>query len=111
MDRGGRKPGQGGDDGIGVPGTAYDAVVGMLTAMRPLQRERADLMRRHEAGLAEADDLHRYRMARLRLLMLEAANRGVRPPRRAEAVLAERARLTFDALVDRRDQYPEPQPS
>jgi hypothetical protein len=99
--------------GVGVEsfGAAIEAVVGVLTRMRPLRRECDLLMKRHVAGLADAEDLHRYQMARLRLLMLESANRGVRHPMRAAEVLADRSKLTFDAMVDHNDPFPEPQPS
>lgn len=111
MDRDRRTSMQGGVAEVECLSTVIEAVVGVLTAMRPLRRERERLMRRHVSGMADADDLHRYRMTRLRLLMLESANRGVRHPLRAAEVLADRSRLTFDALVDRTDPFPEPQPS
>lgn len=111
MDRDGRTSVQCGDVGVERFGAAIEAVIGVLTRMRPLHRERDLLMERHEAGLADAEDLRRYRMVRLRLLMLDSSNRGVRHPLRTADVLADRARLTFDAMVDRSDQFPEPQPS
>lgn len=111
MYRDGRTSIQGGGVEAAGLGTAIEAVVGVLTAMRPIRRECDRLMGRYEAGAAGAADLRDYRMARLRLLMLQSANRGARHPLRTAEVLADRSRLTFHALVERSDQFPEPQPS
>jgi hypothetical protein len=111
MDRDRQTTTQGGVAGAGCLGTAIEAVVGMLTDMRPLRRERDRLMGRWQAGTADVEDLHDYQMTRLRLLMLDSANRGVRQPLRTTEVLEHRERLTFHAMVDRTDPFPEPQPS
>ncbi|TCK20755.1 hypothetical protein [Pseudonocardia endophytica] len=91
--------------------SAIEAVVGVLADMRPLRRERDRLMGRWTAGVADAEDLREYQMARLRLMMLDSANRGVRQPLRTTEVLEARERLAFHAMVDRTDPFPEPQPS
>lgn len=103
--------GQGTQGGVAFLSSAFDAVVGVMTAMRPLRRECDRLMGRYVAGVADAGDRHGYQMARVRLLMLESVNRGVRHTGPADEVLADRCRLTFDALVNHGDPFPEPQPS
>ena len=106
MDRDVRKSAP--DAGVDGIGAVIDAVASVLTAMRPLRRVCERLL---ATGLARPDDLHRYQMTRLRLLMMESANRGAGCPQGAGEVLAQRSLLEFHALVAHTGQFPEPQPS